>query len=203
MRPERGGGQVRIIGGRLRGRKLLFRDQVGLRPTGDRIRETLFNWLQPLIPGARCLDLFAGSGALGFEAASRGAAEVVMVERAPGVAQDLRANLERLGATEVTLVQADALRLLEQPGAPFDLVLLDPPFAAGLLEVCCARLSAKGWLRPGALVYVETDAAAGLPNLPEAWRWLHRKSSGQVAYGLAQLVPAAKDDRAASLGSAE
>ena len=126
-----------------------------------------------------------------------------MVEEAPRVADDLRANLERLGAKEVTLVQTDALRWLEQPGAPFDLVLLDPPFAAGLLEVCCARLLSKGWLRPGARVYLEADAAAGLPDLPETWRWLHRKRAGQVAYGLAQLVPEANDDRVTSVESAE
>lgn len=185
-------GQVRIIGGRLRGRKLRFRDHEGLRPTGDRIRETLFNWLEPLISDARCLDLFAGSGALGFEAASRGAAQVVMVEQSPQVIQDLRANLSRIGAEGVTLVQAEALSWLERPGVPFDLVFLDPPFAAGLLEVCCTQLAARGWLRPGALIYLEADRDAGVPDLPDTWHWLHRKRAGEVAYGLVQFAPSAK-----------
>ncbi len=183
----RGAGEVRIIAGRLRGRRLHFRAHPGLRPTGDRVRETLFNWLAPLIAGARCLDLFAGSGALGFEAASRGAAEVVMVEQASGAARSLRANRERLGVREIVVVQDDALRWLGGPPQPFDLVLLDPPFAQGLLRLCCERLSDGGWLCPGgALVYLEADVRGGLPELPAAWRWWREGRAGQVAFGLAR-----------------
>lgn len=189
MSSDGAGGAVRVIAGRYRGRKLCFPGHSGLRPTGDRIRETLFNWLAPVITGARCLDLFAGSGALGFEAASRGAAEVVMVEQAPRVMRSLRENSERLDLKEVTLVQADALSWLNQSPDPFDVVFLDPPFAQDLLGACCELLASGGWLRSGACVYLEAAGTPGLPELAEGWSWLHRKRAGRVAYGLARYAP--------------
>lgn len=181
----RAANQLRIIGGRHRGRRLSFPDQPGLRPTSDRVRETLFNWVAPLITGARCLDLFAGSGALGFEALSRGAGEVVMIERAAVVARQLRENAARLGATQLSLHEADALSWLERPGTPFDLVFLDPPFAEGLLAPVIERLDRHGWLAPEARIYLEAPIQAGFPPLPERWSLIRDKTAGQVRYGLA------------------
>lgn len=179
--------QLRLIGGDYRGRRLSFPDQPGLRPTADRVRETLFNWVAPRIAGARCLDLFAGSGALGFEALSRGARAVVMLEQAPAVARQLRENAERLGATAVQVHQADALRWLEleRVREPFDLVFLDPPFAADLLAPALERLDRCGWLAPEAQVYLETAAQTGFPALPVGWELIRDKRAGQVRYGLA------------------
>lgn len=184
-------GEVRIIAGGLRGRKVQFPDHRGLRPTGDRVRETLFNWLHPWITGARCLDLFAGSGILGFEAASRGAAKVVMVEQAAEVIGALRANRAHLGTPEVEVIAAEALSWLAVPGQSFDLVLLDPPFGENLLGRCCERLATGAWLRPGGLVYLEADARAGLPLLPVSWSWYRQQRAGQVAFGLARTPEAA------------
>jgi len=179
------GGRLRIIGGRFRGRKIPVPEHPGLRPTGDRVRETLFNWLQPVIAGARCLDLFAGSGALGFEAASRGAGEVIMVERSERVAGLLRANARTLGASHVQVHMADALRWLTGAARPFDLVFLDPPFDQDLLGPSCALLSAGGWLAPAAYIYLETSADRALPELPAGWSLLRDKRTGQVRYALA------------------
>jgi len=180
-----GSGELRIIGGRHRGRKLPVPAHPGLRPTSDRVRETLFNWLQPVIAGARCLDLFAGSGAIGFEALSRGAREVVMVESAAAVVRVLRSNVKRLGAEEVRVEQSDALRWLSGQSRPFDVVFLDPPYASGLLEPAFSLLDRNGWLTPGAYVYLEASARAGLPSLPSGWHLLREKVAGQVRYALA------------------
>jgi 16S rRNA (guanine966-N2)-methyltransferase len=178
--------QLRIIGGRHRGRRLPFPDQPGLRPTADRVRETLFNWVAPLIAGARCLDVFAGSGALGFEAASRGAAEVVMIERAPAAARQLRANVQMLGAQEIQIHQADALEWLARPGRThFDLVFLDPPFAEDLLAPAVERLERNHWLAPEARLYLEAPVQIGFPPLPDGWELIRDKTAGQVRYGLA------------------
>jgi 16S rRNA (guanine966-N2)-methyltransferase len=177
--------QVRIIGGTHRGRRLSFPDLPGLRPTGDRVRETLFNWLQPLLPGARCLDLFAGSGALGLEAASRQAGAVVMLDQAPQVIQQLRRHVSELGLEQVRIEQANALDWLAGAAdESFDIVFLDPPFGGGLLESCCQHLEAGGWLRPGARVYIEMDLMESLPKLPENWHVVREKKAGQVAYYL-------------------
>lgn len=181
---DRPANQLRIIGGRHRGRRLSFPDQPGLRPTSDRLRETLFNWVAPLIEGARCLDLFAGSGALGFEAFSRGAGEVVMVERAAAVARQLRANAERLGAANLQIYEADALVWLERDGEPFDLIFLDPPFAEGLLAPAIERLDRHGRLAPEARVYLEAPVQVGFPPLPASWKLIRDKTAGQVRYGL-------------------
>jgi 16S rRNA (guanine966-N2)-methyltransferase len=178
--------QVRIIAGRHRGRRLHFVPGRGLRPTPDRVRETLFNWLQAEIRGARCLDLFAGSGALGLEALSRGAAFLLAVEQNRAAAQRLRENIALLheqGAAEV--VQGDALRLLRRPPQrPFDIVFLDPPFAAGLLPEACRLLEANGWLQPSAFVYLEQDAGQDWPALPGGWSVHREGAAGQSAHRL-------------------
>ena len=178
--------RIRIIGGRHRGRKLPFADLPGLRPSGDRMRETLFNWLQPLITGARCLDLFAGSGALGLEAASRGAGEVVLVDRAQRVVRQLRENVDLLGLEHAEVIQADGVRWLETRARTFDIVFLDPPFADRLLAQSLRLLGERGWLAPGARLYLEADAGQGLPELPPALAWEKRKRMGQVVFGLAR-----------------
>lgn len=186
MRPRRKAtNQVRIIGGIHRGRRLTFPDLPGLRPTGDRVRETLFNWLQPMLPGARCLDLFAGSGALGLEAASRGAGAVVMLDQARQAVTQLRQHVAVLGLEQVQIEQADALSWLAQEGVePFDIVFLDPPFGSNLLGECCRSLEAGHWLKPDSRVYIETDMLESLPELPEGWGILREKKAGQVAYYL-------------------
>ncbi len=178
-------GRVRIIGGSWRGRKLPVPDLPGLRPTSDRVRETLFNWLAPVIDGAKCLDLFAGTGALGLEAASRGAARVVMVENSPAAVALLRENVTRLGARTVDLVSADALAWLATPGEAFDIVFLDPPFGLGLAARACVLLSAGGWLAAGARVYLETEVAIAQAPVPAGWEVLRRARAGQVRYYLA------------------
>lgn len=177
---------LRIIGGQWRSRRLEFPDMPGLRPTPDRVRETLFNWLAPMLPGARCLDLFAGSGALGIEALSRGAAEVVFVERHPLAIRALRENLARLKAENARIEQSEALTWLRQPGTPFEIVLLDPPFGQGLLEPVCAALDVGGWLSEIAWIYLEAEAEALPPPLPTDWTWHREKRSGAVAYRLAR-----------------
>lgn len=183
--PSRGGaGTVRIIGGRWRGTRLPVPAAAGLRPTSDRARETLFNWLQnaqpPVLPGARVLDLFAGSGALALEAVSRGARQALLVERDPAAAQALRESVERLDATDcVDVVRADALAWLQAPlHGRFDLVFLDPPFDAGLLPRVLPALAP--WLADGAWLYLETPAAAGFAPGAD-WR-LHREGSTRQAH---------------------
>ena len=183
--------QVRIGGGQWRGRKLDFPAVTGVRPTPDRVRETLFNWLAPVTPGCRCLDLYAGSGALGFEAASRGAAEVVLVERDAHVAKSLREHQRRLEATQMQIVQADALQFLRGTPRPFDVVLIDPPFGQGLLEATLAAL-AEGWLAPSAWIYLEAELAltstALSALLPEGFELYRSKVAGQVGYHLARRL---------------
>jgi 16S rRNA (guanine966-N2)-methyltransferase len=182
--------RVRIIGGEFGGRRLGFPDQRGLRPTADRVRETLFNWLAPHLPGARVLDLFAGSGALGLEALSRGAGFVLLVEQARPVAERLRENLAVLGAEgRAEVRQADARCLLATPPeVPFDIVFLDPPFAAGLLAKVIPLLMANGWLAADAWVYLEQDASQPWPELPSGWQ-LHREGKGgQAAFRLVHAL---------------
>lgn len=183
----RNSGRLRIIGGRHRGRKLPVPSQPGLRPTSDRVRETLFNWLAPVIAGSRCLDLFGGSGALGFEAASRGASEVVMVERSEPVARILEQNARILDAAQVRVHRTDALRWLSQAGQPFDLVFLDPPFDKALLGPSCDLLSRNGWLGSRSLVYLEMGANQEFPLLPAGWELLRDKHAGRVRYALVSV----------------
>ncbi|WP_417605632.1 16S rRNA (guanine(966)-N(2))-methyltransferase RsmD [Oceanimonas baumannii] len=179
-------GQIRIIGGQWRGRKLPVLHSEGLRPTTDRIKETLFNWLMFDIRDRRCLDLFAGSGSLGFEALSRHATEVVLVEKDATVAAQLKRNLATLPAAPGTVVQADAEQYLQQAAQPFDLVFLDPPFHKELLPTVCALLEANGWLSDGALIYIEREQGLALPALPANWRLYKDKHAGQVSYQLYQ-----------------
>ena len=175
--------QVRIIGGEWRSRRIAFPDHEGLRPSADRVRETLFNWLGQDLSGERCLDLFAGSGALGFEALSRGAAAVVMVEKSRKVCAALRRNAELLGAKNLQLHCADALEFATAAAgdadARFDVVFLDPPFDSTLLAQALPLLAPL--LRPGARVYVES-AAAFVPG--DGWRVLRQGRAGQVHYTL-------------------
>jgi 16S rRNA (guanine966-N2)-methyltransferase len=177
---------VRIVGGNWRGRQLRFPAVPGIRPTPDRVRETLFNWLQRQVAASRCLDLFAGSGALGFEALSRGAAEVVFVDVEPAVARYLNERLREFGCDRGRVVRADAVRFLEGPVQVFDLVFLDPPFDAAVLPDTCRRLDLGGWLAPGGHVYLEAPAAAGPPELPPGWTLLRSKRAGEVGYHLAR-----------------
>ncbi len=181
-------GTLRIIGGRWRGRRLAIAAVPGLRPTTDRVRETLFNWLMPVVAGAHCLDLFAGSGALGLEAASRGAAEVVLVERAKAAVEQLRRHLQTLQADTVRVVQADALAFLAGPPRPFDIVFLDPPFRRGLLAPCIERLEQGGWLADEARIYIEAERELPPEALPANWELLRSKGAGQVGYHLAARI---------------
>lgn len=172
---------VRIIGGEWRGRRVRFPAAPGLRPSSDRRRETLFNWLAPDVEGARCLDLFAGSGALGLEAASRGARHVVLVEASREVAAALAESVRSLGAEQrVRVVHAQVARYLNRTPERFDIAFLDPPFArprlaAGALE----RLDA-GWLAPGARVYLEVAARAERPTIPPGWALLRETAAGDA-----------------------
>lgn len=184
-RLPQGRGEVRIIGGRWRGRKIRFPSDSQIRPSPDRVRETLFNWLEPSIRGARCLDLFAGSGALGFESLSRGAAGAVLVERDPAIVAHLKSLAKELAPDTASVVQADAPAWLGGPAQRFDVVFLDPPFGSGLLPGLLQRLDRGGWLAPGALVYLECGMADGVPGLPAGWRMHRSGRAGDVGYYLA------------------
>jgi 16S rRNA (guanine966-N2)-methyltransferase len=175
---------LRIIGGSWRGRRLRFPAAALIRPTPDRVRETLFNWLGARIVGARCLDLFAGSGALGLEALSRGAGHVTFVERDAAAARALRALLTAWGAGESRVECRDALAFLAQDPQPVDIAFLDPPFASALLGEAAALLEANGWLRATALIYVECAARGAPPQLPPRWQPLKAKRAGEVGYHL-------------------
>ncbi len=173
-------GEIRIIGGQWKRSKLPVPDAPGLRPTSDRIRETLFNWLGQTLAGWRVLDAFAGSGALGFEAASRDAAQVVLVERDAKLAAGLRASVQRLRATTIQVQSADALAWMRSaPQGAFDLILLDPPFAADLFEAALA--AAVPLLAEGGLIYVESPHAVVAPAGFTAWR---EGRAGAVHYRL-------------------
>lgn len=156
----------------------------GLRPTPDRVRETLFNWLDPWLPGARCIDLFAGTGALCLEALSRGAASAVMVEASPEVAATLRENVARLGAEAAHVVECDAIEYLHRPPALFDIVFLDPPFESDLIALASELLEARGWIRPGGLVYIEAPREMKELPVPTTWERLRSQTAGQVGYHL-------------------
>jgi len=178
-------GTCRIIGGRWRGRKIRFDDAEGLRPTTDRIRETVFNWLQPYVHQSHCLDAFAGSGVLGFEALSRGAADLVFIEQNSKTVKNLKENISTLKADKVNVVQQDALRWLSSAKGDqvFDLVFLDPPFHGGLLAQTATLLAQSGCLAKDAIIYVEHNIDETI-ILPEDWFCLKEKKAGQVAYKL-------------------
>jgi len=177
--------ELRIIGGAWRGRKLRFPAGSPIRPTPDRVRETLFNWLGARVAGARALDLFAGSGALGLEALSRGAAAVTFVEQEGRAAHALRELLGAWGARGAQVVRADAVAFLAGSPRAADLVFLDPPFDSGLLPTVAPLLEA-GWLAPGALIYLEHPARSALPSLPASWQARRDKRAGEVGYHLFQ-----------------
>jgi 16S rRNA (guanine966-N2)-methyltransferase len=180
------GRTLRIIGGAWRGRKIHFPPVEAIRPTPDRVRETLFNWLQQDIAGARCLDLYAGSGALGLEALSRGASRVVFVDVEPAVTLHLSQALEGLGCDRGQVIRADAARFLAGAPETFDIVFLDPPYADRALLDVSRCLDERGWLRPGGLAYLEDPASAGEPELPAGWTLLRSKRAGEVGYHLAR-----------------
>lgn len=176
-------GTLRIIGGRWRGRRFACPPGEITRPTGDRIRETLFNWLAPAVSGARCLDLFAGTGALGLEALSRGAGAVTFVETDAAVARQLEATLQSLDCNAATVVVGDARRFLSGPPSAFDIVFLDPPFG-GIDPANLCTLLDGGWLAPEAMVYLEMRRDAAAPGLPSGWTVVRDRAAGQVRYML-------------------
>jgi len=173
---------VRIIGGLFRGKKLLFPDIDGLRPTPDRVKETLFNWLMNDIRGARCLDAFAGSGSLGFEALSRRAEHVVLVESSPVAFESLKQTALSFNKPELTVLNMDARVHLQNTKEAYDIIFLDPPFKGTCLEECLGIISTKNCLTPGGLLYVEspTEITLDLTN----WSLRKSKKAGQVFYAL-------------------
>jgi 16S rRNA (guanine966-N2)-methyltransferase len=185
-------GRLRIVAGNWRSRLLEIADVPGLRPTSERVRETLFNWLAPRIEGARCLDLFAGTGALGLEALSRGATSVVFVESSLRAVKVLEKNALTLDASAAEIHHGDALEYLKtaEP-VSVDIVFLDPPFAAGLLEEACKSIDIEnsGILAAGGMVYLEQDRAHPQPALPAGWVTLKDKTAGQVRYSLIRTGP--------------
>jgi len=177
-------GQIRLIGGQWRGRKLPVPHSPGLRPTTDRVRETLFNWLAPVIQGARCLDCFAGSGALGIEALSRYAGSATLLEFEKPVAQQLEKNLALLNAQNGQVVNVNTLNWLSKNGQVYDVVFLDPPFRKGILQDTIGLLDANGWLADEAWIYIESEVEHGAIPVPASWRLHREKIAGQVAYRL-------------------
>ncbi len=182
MSPKRG--RVRIIAGKWRSRFIPVPDEVELRPTTDRIRETLFNWIAPRLEGARCLDVCSGSGVLAFEALSRGAAHVTAIDYDQKVVQHLQKQAAVFETTEIEIVYDDVLRWLSHPASQtFDIIFIDPPFAGDLWEPICQLLSERGWLSPDALIYVEAPIEKSLV-IPESWQALKQKQTSHVKYEL-------------------
>ena len=184
-------GRLRIVAGKWRSRLLHIADVPGLRPTSERIRETLFNWLTPSLAGARCLDLFAGTGALGLEALSRGAVESVFVESSPQAIATLQENVAELNAADAIIHHGDAFAFLQREGAgKFDIVFLDPPFAADTLEDLCRLLAESAVLAAGARIYIEEDRARPEVLLPKGWDMIKSKTAGNVRYSLVSVSSA-------------
>ena len=186
-------GQVRIIAGQCRGRRISFPAAVGLRPTGDRLRETLFNWLTAELRGARCLDLFAGSGALGLEAASRGASEIILLELNPSAARALGDNIDLLGLKSAMVFNANALNWLQQNASdskPFDIIFLDPPFDSTLLaDTITALTQPSTLLAQEAMIYIEAPARQTLDFMPDSWQLHRHKTAGDVTCYLYRRRP--------------
>ncbi len=176
--------QVKIIAGEWRGRNISFPDIAGLRPTPARVRETLFNWLQYDIIGSRCLDLYAGSGALGLEAASRGAKQVLQIDNNAHVCRQLKTNTQMLSAQHIKIVQQEVLRYLSGDAELFDVVFLDPPFGKGLVIQTLHWLEDKLWLSPQAKIYVEVERGLLLEDIPDNWQCIKDKIAGEVRYCL-------------------
>ena len=194
MKPQ----QVRIISGQWRSRKIPVLSETDLRPTPNRVRETLFNWLRPYIVGARCLDLFAGSGALSFEALSQGASQVVCIEQSKLLIEQLQSTAETLNANRLKIIHANALEWIQAPPTRidpsfklFNIVFLDPPYAANLLNLCFKFLQ-NGWLSANALIYFEHAKPVSLKEIPNTWQIVREKKAGQIYYYLAQAIEATK-----------
>lgn len=182
-------GELRIIGGDFRGRKLPVLDAEGLRPTSDRVRETVFNWLQFDIAGAHCLDVFAGSGALSFEAISRGAKSVTLLELNTANAQQLKNNAATLKAQQANICQTDSLQWLQQPAQQvFDVVFLDPPFHKGMMQEAVDLLFKNGYIAEHSLIYVEQEKGLEWPTLANGWELKKDKKTSQVQFGLVKFV---------------
>jgi len=185
MKKNTSSGRLRIIGGKWRSRLLPVADLTGLRPTTDRVRETLFNWLQNDVPGAHCLDLFAGSGALGLEAASRGAASVTLLEMQNQAVAILAENIKTLEADQVQVIRSDAINWLKTKSSDsFDVVFIDPPFDSDYLVQACELLESQHCLAEHACIYLEMDYMQDLPELPKSWSVTREKKTGQVRYYL-------------------
>ncbi len=192
VKPSNKPNQLRIIGGQWRGRKLAIADVDGLRPTGDRIRETLFNWLQGDIVERHCVDLFAGSGALGLECLSRGAAKVFLLEKHPAAVRQLRQHCERLDASNGKVIEGDVLEWIESVSkdtgkniTPIDIAFVDPPFAANLWATVVDKLESSGILSPTAIIYIESPKEQ-IITTPSHWALMKEKHAGQVCYRLFQ-----------------
>jgi 16S rRNA (guanine966-N2)-methyltransferase len=179
--------QLRIIGGAWRSRKIKIPDLAEIRPTPDRVRETLFNWLSPIISGAYCLDLFAGSGALSFEALSRGAKHVVLVDKSPAVIESLRTTAQQLGADNITLYQGHAPENIILPKEPFDIVFLDPPFHQNLIGPSCEWLVQQGLVHPKTYIYIETESDQENIIIPKHWHIFKEGKTKQIKYYLIKL----------------
>ncbi len=183
-------GQLRIVAGNWRSRLLQIADVPGLRPTSERIRETLFNWLASRVRGARCLDLCAGTGALGLEALSRGASRVVFVERSPAATKVLKSNIASLNALAAEVLHIDAREYLAGSEVEaFDIVFIDPPFGADLQYELCRLLHLQQWLATDARIYIEMDRGQPKLQLPEGWQELKNNTAGNVRYMLAKTEP--------------
>ncbi|MFQ5546268.1 MAG: 16S rRNA (guanine(966)-N(2))-methyltransferase RsmD [Acidiferrobacterales bacterium] len=179
-------GVVRIIGGAWRGRRLQVPDVAGLRPTPDRVRETVFNWLRPWISGARCIDLFAGTGALCLEALSQGAARVVMVEKRAAIAANLRHSVATLGAESAEVIEVDAIEYLAGPVEEFDIVFVDPPFQSDLIARSSQMIEQHGWLISGGFAYIEAPREMANLPIPDSWELVRSQQAGNVGYYLAR-----------------
>ncbi len=180
-----GDGQLRIIAGQWRSRQFAFPMAHGLRPTPNRVRETLFNWLAPYVEAARVLDPFAGSGALFLEALSRGAGSALALDLNPAAVTSLRGHLATLRCDNGQVLQSDAIAYLQsQPATPFDLVFLDPPFSQDLLLPACTLLEERGWLADDAWVYTESEQVPSSLGMPGNWRLHREQKAGQVHYAL-------------------
>lgn len=193
-----GRGEVRIIGGEWRGRRLRFSAGEGLRPTLDRFRETLFNWLMYDVEGARCLDLFAGSGALGLEALSRGAQQVDFVDASATVCKDIRAHLHTLGSDKGRVWHSSAEAWLKTHTSlgPYTLIFLDPPFHQDLLQVCCHWLEKNGYLADNCKIYLEAEDSFERSKLPYNWRVLKQKDASNKVFFLLERTPSTPDSPA-------
>lgn len=181
-------GKLRIIAGEFRGRRFDVISQPDLRPTPDKVRETLFNWLQNVIIGANCLDLFAGTGAIGLEALSRGASHVTFIDNSVNATRQIKRVLEEWKVTDrSTVYHYDVRHKLASPPRPYDIIFLDPPFGFGYLQAMCDVFTQPGWLNPNAYIYMESEASLRELKLPDHWELLKEKVSGNVCYRLVRV----------------